>query len=97
MPISKQVFLRAIAILENPKGFTIQEPLSEEFYTFLNIGYAEAFKEKKVQEISSSWSIDGTHAPHPSMYLRKTWRNKHHEQTLDLRFQQHSLREDECC
>ena len=50
IPVSKQTFLRAIGIPENPKVFTVQEPSSEQFQTFLNhIGYAEEFKEKIFQ------------------------------------------------
>ena len=51
VPVSKQTFLRTIRIPEDPKGFTVQEPSSEEFQTFLNhIGYAEEFKAIKFKK-----------------------------------------------
>lgn len=36
VPLHKSTFLKAICIKENPKGFRVQEPKSEEFHSFLN-------------------------------------------------------------
>lgn len=60
IPVSKKTFLRAIGISKNPKDFTVQEPSSEGFQTFLNyIGYDEEFKAKKFKKstVTGLWIV----------------------------------------
>lgn len=60
MPIHKCTFLKAIVGKENPKGFKVWEPTTEEFQQFLNhIGYYQEYKVKEFKKsfVSGLWTI----------------------------------------
>lgn len=49
--VHKATFIKAIGIPENPNGFQVHEPSSEEFQSFLSqIGYNGEFKEKEFKQ-----------------------------------------------
>lgn len=53
-------FLKAIIIVENPKGFHVQEPMTKELQSFFNqIGYNGEFKsmEFKKPDVPGLWTI----------------------------------------
>lgn len=58
--VYKGTFLKAIGISENPKGFQMQKPMSEEFQLLLNQNdYDGELKEKKFKKwiVPSLWTI----------------------------------------
>lgn len=60
IPIHQWTFLKAIGVKENPTNFTVEEPMTEQFQSFLNhIGYSQEFKAKKFKKstISGLWTV----------------------------------------
>lgn len=58
--VHKATFLKEIGISENPKDFCVQEPMSEQFESFLTqIGYNSEFKAKEFKKsvVPSLWTI----------------------------------------
>lgn len=51
VPLHSNTFLKEIGIPENPKGFRVQEHMTEDFQMFLhNIGYNCEFKAKEFKK-----------------------------------------------
>lgn len=84
--VYEKSFPATLMMRENPRGFKVSEPTTEEFQSFLNdIRYAGEFMAKKLKKISNLCIMDSSHAPNPLRSLRKAWRYKHNEQRLALR------------